>query len=268
MIMDLGGIEGMSGHSKWANIKRKKGANDAERGKIFTKMAKEIAVAVRAGGPDPDGNFRLKMCVQKAKASNMPSDNIKRCIEKAAGLGDSAAIEEFFYEGYGAGGVAILCEMLTDNRNRCASEIRYLFSRNNGNLGETGCVSYLFERKGQLTVSLEGKDEDELLMAALDAGAEDLSVNPGDEEEEIPAGAEVITSPSDLEAVRAALLDAGYNVTSAEIIMQPGNRIEITDADTAAKLLKLVEALEDNDDVRAVYANYEISDELLEQLQD
>jgi len=261
-------MEDMSGHSKWANIKRRKGANDAERGKIFTKLAKEIAVAVRAGGPDPDGNFRLKMCVQKAKAGNMPADNIKRCIEKAAGLGDSAAIEEFFYEGYGAGGVAILCEMLTDNRNRCASEIRYMFNRKNGNLGETGCVSYLLERKGQLTVSMEGKDEDALMLAILDAGAEDMSVNPGDEDEDIPASAEIITNPSDLEAVRSSLLELGYQVTSAEIIMQPAASIEITDPDIAAKLLKLIDALEDNDDVRAVYANYDISDELLEQLQD
>lgn len=258
----------MSGHSKWANIKRKKGANDAERGKIFTKLAKEIAVAVRAGGPDPDGNFRLKMCLQKAKNNNMPADNIKRCIEKAAGLGESAAIEEFFYEGYGAGGVAILCEMLTDNRNRCASEIRYLFNRNNGNLGETGCVSYMFERKGQVLVSLADQDEDELMMTALDAGAEDMLVNPGDEDEDIPASAEIITSPSDLEAVRGSLLAAGYNVTEAEIIMQPASTIPITDPETAAKLIKLVEALEDNDDVKAVYANYDISDELMDQLPD
>ena len=159
----------MSGHSKWANIKRKKSANDAERGKIFTKIGREIQVAVRQGGPDPDGNFRLKLCIQKAKSNNMPADNIKRCIEKAAGLSGGEAIEEFNYEGYGAGGVAILCEMMTDNRNRCASEIRYIFSRNNGNLGETGCVSYMFDRKGEIQVELAGKDEDELMMAALDA---------------------------------------------------------------------------------------------------
>lgn len=248
----------MSGHSKWANIKRKKSANDAERGKIFTKIGREIQVAVRQGGPDPDGNFRLKLCIQKAKANNMPADNIKRCIEKAAGLSGGEAIEEFNYEGYGAGGVAILCEMMTDNRNRCASEIRYIFSRNNGNLGETGCVSYMFDRKGEIQVELDGKDEDELMMAALDAGAEDMTV-----EEE---NAVIVTAPGDLEGVRSALLDAGYNVTSAEVIMQPSNTVEITDVETAAKLMKLIDALEDNDDVNNVYANYEISDEIMAQL--
>ena len=247
----------MSGHSKWANIKRKKSANDAERGKIFTKIGREIQVAVRQGGPDPDGNFRLKLCIQKAKANNMPSDNIKRCIEKAAGLGSSDAIEEFNYEGYGAGGVAILCEMMTDNRNRCASEIRYIFSRNNGNLGETGCVSYMFDRTGEIQVEMEGVDEEELMMTALDAGAEDLTVEEN---------AVIITAPGDLDAVRAALLDAGFNVSSAQVIMQPSNTIEITDVETAAKLMKLIDALEDNDDVNNVYANYEISDEIMEQL--
>lgn len=247
----------MSGHSKWANIKRKKTANDAERGKIFTKISKEIQVAVRQGGPDPDGNFRLKLCIQKAKANNMPADNINRCIQKAAGLTDGAAIEEFFYEGYGPGGVAILCDMMTDNRNRTASEIRYIFSRNNGNLGETGCVSYLFERKGEIEVSLEGKDEDELMMTALDAGAEDMTVDET---------AAITCAPGDLEALRAALLDAGYQVISAETVMQPSNTITIDDAETAAKLMRLIEVLEDNDDVRAVYANYDIPDEIMDQL--
>ncbi len=247
----------MSGHSKWANIKRKKGANDAERGKIFTKIGREIQVAVRQGGPDPANNFRLKLIIQKAKSNNMPADNINRCIQKAAGMGESDAIEEFFYEGYGAGGVAVLCDMMTDNRNRTASEIRYIFSRNNGNLGETGCVSYLFERKGEITVSMEGADEDELMMTALDAGAEDMTVDEA---------ASIICAPGDLEAVRAALLDAGYDVTAAEVNMIPLNTIEITDVETAAKLMKLIEALEDNDDVREVYANYAISDEIMEQL--
>lgn len=249
----------MSGHSKWANIKRKKGANDAERGKIFTKIAKEIQVAVRAGGPDPDGNFRLKLCVQKAKANNMPADNIKRCIEKAAGLGDgAAAIEEFVYEGYGAGGVAILCDMMTDNRNRTASEIRYIFSRNNGNLGETGCVSYMFERVGEIIVDLAGKDSDALIEAALDAGAEDV--------EEMESNATVYTTTADLEAVQAALVAAGFEIVQAGNIMKPSNIISIPDVDTAQKLLKLIDALEDNDDVSEVYANYDISDEIMEQL--
>ncbi len=247
----------MSGHSKWANIKRKKSANDAEKGKIFTKIAKEMQVAVKQGGPDPDGNFRLKLCIQKAKASNMPADNIKRCIEKAAGAGEGDNYEEFFYEGYGAGGVAVMCAMLTDNRNRTASEVRYIFSRNSGNLGETGCVNWMFERKGEIVV--EGSfDEDELMLVALDNGADDLTA--GEE------SATILTAPSNLEALRSALLDGGYTVASAEIIMQPGNTVEITDVETAGKLMTLIEKLEDNDDVQEVYANYEISDEIMEQL--
>ncbi|MDO4581363.1 MAG: YebC/PmpR family DNA-binding transcriptional regulator [Bacillota bacterium] len=250
----------MSGHSKWANIKRKKGANDAERGKIFTKIAKEIQVAVRAGGPDPDGNFRLKMCIQKAKANNMPADNINRCIQKAAGAGtDGAAIEEFFYEGYGAGGVAVLCDMMTDNRTRAAAEIRYLFSRNNGNLGESGCVSYMFERKGEIAVDAAGVDEDELMMAALDAGAEDMSV---DEER-----ATIVTAPGDVEAVQQALSEAGFTVIESQVVMSPSNTIEITDLETAEKVIKLISALEDNDDVREVYANYDIADAIIEQME-
>ena len=255
----------MSGHSKWANIKRKKTANDAERGKIFTKIAKEMAVAVRAGGPDPDGNFRLKLCIQKAKANNMPADNINRCIQKAAGLSDNAAIEEFNYEGYGPGGVAILCEMMTDNRNRTASEIRYIFSRNNGNLGETGCVGYLFERKGEITVKMDGLEEEELMLAVLDAGAEDMTVEPGIEDE--PDRAIIITSPSDLQAVQEALIAAGIPVENGENIMQPSNSVPIDDEDTAMKLMKLIEVLEDNDDVSAVYANYDISEEIMAQLE-
>ena len=248
----------MSGHSKWANIKRKKGANDAEKGKIFTKIAKEIQVAVRLGGPDPDGNFRLKLCIQKAKSANMPSDNIKRCIEKAAGMGESDAIEEFFYEGYGTGGVAILCEMMTDNRNRCASEIRYLFSRNGGNLGETGCVSYMFERVGEIVVNMNGIDEDTVMEDALEAGADDVEV--------AEETATIYTQPGDLEAVRTYLEERNYDMPSADIIMKPSNTIEITDVETAQKLMKLIDALDDNDDVRNVYANYDISDEIMEQL--
>lgn len=248
----------MSGHSKWANIKRKKSKVDEERGKIFTKISKELAVAVKQGGPDPDGNFRLKLAIQKAKANNMPADNINRCIQKAAGSGDSAAYEEFYYEGYGPGGVAILCAMMTDNRNRTASEIRYIFSRNNGNLGESGCVAYLFERKGRIEAELSGKDEDDLLMIALEAGADDVEVD-----EEL---AEILTTTDNLEPVRQALADAGFNLPSAEIAMVPSNTISIEDVDTAQKLLKLLDALEDNDDVQQVYANYDISDQVLTQL--
>jgi len=249
----------MSGHSKWANIKRKKSKVDEERGKIFTKISKEMIVAVRQGGPDPDGNFRLKLAIQNAKAANMPADNIKRCIEKAAGMNEASAIEEFNYEGYGPAGVAVLCSIMTDNRNRIASEIRYIFSRNNGNLGETGCVAWMFDRKGRLIVDIEDKDADELMMVALEAGAEDIVAD----DEEV---AEVITSTDDLEAVREAIVAAGFEIKEGEITMLPQNTIDIEDAADAAKILKLIDALEDNDDVKAVYANFNIPDEIMEQL--
>ncbi len=249
----------MSGHSKWANIKRRKGKQDEIRGKIFTKIAKEIFVAVRQGGPDPDGNFRLKLCIQKAKANNMPVDNINRSIQKAAGNTDGGGYDEIFYEGYAAGGIAVLCEILTDNRNRTASEIRYLFSRNNGNLGETGCVAYMFNRKGRMTVVLEGVDEDELMMAALDAGAEDFA---SDEEE-----AEIIVAPDMLEEVKGKLEAAGFATVEAEITMLPENTIEIEDVDQAQKVMRLVEALEDNDDVQNVYHNANIPDSILDEME-
>ena len=257
----------MSGHSKWANIKRKKAVVDDVRGRVFTKISKEIFVAVKQGGPDPDGNFRLKLCIQKAKANNMPADNIKRCIQKAAGMEGTDAYEEISYEGYGpagggggGGGVAVLCSILTDNRNRTASEVRYIFSRNNGNLGESGCVSWMFGRKGQILVSMEDKDEDELMMLALDLGAEDFS----SEEEE----AEIVTSPENLEGVQQKLIDAGYEVNSAEITMLPENTVEITDAKTAGQILKLIDALEDNEDIQAVYSNFDIPDEIMAQLEE
>ena len=249
----------MSGHSKWANIKRRKGKVDEERGKIFTKLAKEIHVAVRQGGPDPEGNFRLKLCIQNAKSNNMPAENINRAIAKAAGAGSGEDYEEFFYEGYGAAGVAVLCAIMTNNRNRTASEIRYIFSRNNGNMGETGCVSWMFERKGQLAVSLEDKDADDLMMLALEAGAEDFN----DQGEE----AEIITAAEALQTVREAVVAAGYEVKNGEITMLASNNIAVDSAEQAQKLLRLIEALEDNDDVRAVYANYNIPDEILEQLE-
>ena len=250
----------MSGHSKWANIKRKKSKVDDERGKIFTKIAKEIAVAVKQGGPDPDGNFRLKLAIQKAKSNNMPADNISRCIQKAAGGAESTAYEEFFYEGYGPGGVAVLCAMMTDNRNRTASEIRYIFSRNSGNLGETGCVAWMFERKGQIVAELNGREEDELMMVALEAGADDIEF-----EEDT---AEIVTAAEALEAVRAALAADGFPVLSAELAMLPANTVSIDDEDTARKLLKLLDALEDNDDVQQVYANSDIDEEVLAMLED
>lgn len=250
----------MAGHSKWSTIKRKKAKIDSERGKIFTKISKEIFVAVKQGGADPEGNFRLKLCLQNAKANNVPADNIKRCIEKAAGVGTTDAYEEFYYEGYGPGGVAILCSMLTDNRNRTASEIRYIFSRNEGNLGETGCVAWMFQRKGEIRIALGDKDEDELLMAALDAGAEDVTVEGGE--------GDVICPPELLEEVRQALMEGGFEVLEASIAMLPANTVEISDPEQAAAFMKLLEALEDNDDVQDVYANFDIPEEIMAQIEE
>ncbi len=248
----------MSGHNKWSTIKYKKGKADAARAKVFTQISKEIFVAVRQSGPDPSANFRLRLCVQKAKAANMPMDNVNRAIQKAAGNLEGVAYEEIVYEGYGAGGVAIMCELLTDNRNRVASDIRYIFSRNNGNLGETGCVSYMFERKGRMTVPAEGVDPDELMLAALDAGAEDVIPD----EEQI----EIITAPDELEAVKNAVEEAGFATETAEITMIPANTIEITDEETAQKVLTLLGKLEDYDDIQNVYSNADIPEELIEKL--
>ena len=248
----------MSGHSKWNNIKHKKEKTDSQRARVFTKIGREIAIAVKEGGADPNVNSKLRDVVAKAKANNMPNDNISRSIAKASGELGNVSYEEIVYEGYGNGGVALMVETLTDNRNRTASEIRYIFSRNNGNLGETGCVSYMFERVGEIVVELDGKDEDGLLEVALDAGAEDVETADGT--------ATIYTSANDLEPVRAAVIDAGYNVANAAIIMKPSNTITIDDLETAQKLMKLIDALEDNDDVREVYANYDISDEIMEQL--
>jgi len=250
----------MSGHSKWANIKHKKARQDEAKGAIFTKMSKEIMVAVKQGGPDPEGNFRLKLCIQKAKANNMPNDNINRAIQKASGSTDGDNFEEIYYEGYGPGGVAILLAILTDNRNRTASEIRYIFSRNGGNLGETGCVSWMFDRKGRLTVDLEDRDEDELMMLALEAGAEDFKVDDGI--------GEIITEPDALEEVRAQLMNNGIEIQEAEVTMIPQNTVEVSDIDQAKKLLKMVDSLEDHDDVQNVYGNFDIPESILAQIED
>lgn len=246
----------MSGHSKWANIKRRKGAQDEARGKVFTKISKEIFVAVRHGGPDIDGNFRLKLIVSKARANNMPIDNINRAIQKAAGNSDSNAFDEVIYEGYGPAGVAVICEILTDNRNRIASEARYIFSRNHGNLGETGCVGWMFQRKGRIVIDMEGLDEDEVMMIALDAGAEDFTVEDGE--------GEVITASDALESVRQALEDAKIPVGESAVDLIPDNTIEIDDIETARTVLNLIEKLEDNDDIQNVYHNAEITDEIME----
>ena len=250
----------MSGHSKWANIKHKKAKQDEAKGAIFTKISKEIMVAVKQGGPDPEGNFRLKLCIQKAKANNMPNDNINRAIQKASGSTDGDNFEEIYYEGYGPGGVALLLAILTDNRNRTASEIRYLFSRNGGNLGETGCVAWMFDRKGRLTVDLEGQDEDELMMLALEAGAEDFKAEDG--------LGEIITEPDALEEVRAYLLEKGLEIKEAEVTMIPQNTVEVSDFEQAKKLLKLVDSLEDHDDVQNVYGNFDIPEEILAKIEE
>ena len=248
----------MSGHSKWANIKRRKGAVDAERAKAFTKISREIIVAVQQGGPDPDGNFRLKLMIQKAKAANMPNDNINRCIQKAAGNGEGAKMDEVVYEGYGPHGTAILLEIMTDNRNRTASEIRYLFSRNGGNLGETGCVAWMFDRVGRIVIPMEGKDEDDVMMVALDGGAEDISFEDGN--------AEVITMPENLDEVRKALMAEGLEPSEVEVTRIPKNTVAIDDIEQARQVLKLYDALDDYDDVQNAYSNFEISEEIMEQL--
>ncbi|NLC76195.1 MAG: YebC/PmpR family DNA-binding transcriptional regulator [Clostridia bacterium] len=250
----------MAGHSKWANIKHKKAKADEKRGKIFTKIGRELMVAAKQGGPDPEANPRLKAVIQKAKAANMPNDNFMRNIQKATGGGDSTNYEEAVYEGYGPGGVAILLNIMTDNRNRTAGEIRHVFSRNGGSLGETGCVAWMFDSKGIINLALrEDDDPDTVLLEALEAGAEDVSINDGI--------AEIITTPEDLDTVREALVGAGYQLQSAEYTKVPQNTVEINDPEQAKQVLKLMDLLEDHDDVQDVYANFDIPDELMEALE-
>ncbi|MCL6447309.1 MAG: YebC/PmpR family DNA-binding transcriptional regulator [Armatimonadetes bacterium] len=242
----------MAGHSKWANIKRKKERMDAQRGKIFTRLAREIIVAARMGGGDPEANPRLKAAIQRAKEANIPNENIQRAIQRGTGEAGGAGYEEVYYEGYGPGGVAIMLKILTDNRNRTASEIRYLFSRNGGNLGEAGCVSWMFARKGLLIVDKEEfSDEDTLLLAALEAGAEDVKVEKD--------SFEVITGPEDFEKVRSALAVQGIPVAEAEITMIPAGTVKMA-APEAEPVMRLIDALEDHDDVQEVYANFEVEE--------
>ncbi|MDP8951852.1 MAG: YebC/PmpR family DNA-binding transcriptional regulator [Actinomycetota bacterium] len=245
----------MSGHSKWSTIKRKKGAADQKRGAIFGKLARAITVAAREGGGDPDMNPALGLAVQKAKEANMPNDNIQRAIDKGTGAGaDAEAIERIAYEGYAPGGVAVLVEVLTDNRNRTAADVRYIFSKNGGKLGTSGSVAYLFERKGVILVPKTEVDEDELLELALEAGAEDV--------EPMESDYRVATAPEDFATVRESLKEAGIAFENAEITMQPQNSIDL-DASTARQTLRLIDALEENDDVQEVYANFDISDEVM-----
>jgi YebC/PmpR family DNA-binding regulatory protein len=243
----------MSGHSKWANIKHKKGKADAARGKITTKISREITIAVKMGGPDPTGNMKLKLALTKAKANNVPKDNIQRAIDKGAGAAGGAAYEEITYEGYGPAGVAVMVSALTDNRNRTAADVRHIFSKHGGNLGESGCVGWMFKRKGVFAIDKEsGVGEEDLMMLALDAGAEDVKT-----EEE---GYEVITQPEDYDAVEKALSDSSVEVAMSEIAMVPDTMVSLEGAD-ANKTQNLIDALEDNDDVQDVYTNADLPDE-------
>ncbi len=240
----------MSGHSKWSNIKRKKEKADGAKAKIFTKIGRELAVAVKqGGGPDPASNSKLKDCIAKAKACNVPNDNIERIIKKAAGESDGDKFESIVYEGYGPCGVAVIVEALTDNRNRTAGEVRHYFDKSGGNLGTTGCVSFLFEQKGMLIVDKEGKNEDTVMEDSLEAGAADFVV---DDDVFI-----IETAPEDFGAVLNELTQKGYHFVSAQVEMVPSTYTEITDGEIAVKMQKMLDSLEDNDDVQNVWHNWE-----------
>ena len=243
----------MSGHSKWANIKHKKGKADALRGKITTKISREITIAVRMGGADPTGNMKLKLALSKAKANNIPKDNIQRAIQKGAGALEGQSFEEITYEGYGPAGVAMMVSCLTDNRNRTAADVRHVFSKYGGNLGATGCVGYMFQQKGVFAVSKEtGVEEDDLMMVALEAGAEDIK----NEEE----GFEIVTTPDAFDDVEKALADAGIEVEMAEITMIPATMAELS-AEDAERVQKMLDVLEDLDDVQDVYHNADLPED-------
>ena len=248
----------MSGHSKWSTIKRQKGANDAKRGALFTKLAREIITAARQGGGDAETNYRLRMAIEKAKSNSMPADNIKRAIERATGAGaDAEQYEEITYEGLGPANVAVIVAAMTDNRNRTASEIRSVFNKVGGTLST---VAWQFEQKGVISLPLDGRDPDELTLAAIDAGAADVGAPD--------AGSLIVTTePTDLESVRSALSAAGYEAESAELSMEPTTTVEISDEKTAKAVLGFMERLEDLDDVQNVYANFDIPAELMEQLE-
>ncbi len=241
----------MSGHSKWSNIKHKKEKTDAIKGKIFTKIGREMTVIVKQGGPDPETNSRLKDCIAKAKANNMPNDNIERCIKKASGELGGANYENMTYEGYGPSGVAVIVEALTDNRNRTAGDMRHYFDKFGGNLGQTGCVGYLFDQKGVLIIDDEDGelDEDTVMMDALEAGADDVAPDTG--------CFEILTTPEAFSTVRDALTEKGYTFSTAEVEMIPQTTVKLTDEHDILMMSKLIEHLEDNDDVQNVYHNWE-----------
>jgi len=246
----------MSGHNKWSTIKHKKGAADAKRGKVFTKLIKEITVAAKLGGGDADGNPRLRTAIDKAKAENMPKDNVERAIKKGVGGLEGVNYEETTYEGYGPGGTAVLVEVMTDNRNRTVSEVRSIFSKCNGNMGETGCVSWLFDKKG-LLVFPKSTDFDKLFEASIEAGADDVT----DEDEQY----EVLTDPTAFHQVKTALEEAGFKAENAEITMIPQTMVKL-EGKNAENMLKLMDRMEDNDDVQNVYANFDISEEEMEKM--
>ena len=245
----------MSGHSKWATIKRKKGAADAKRGQLFSKLSRAILVAAKEGGPDPESNATLAAAIQKARDSSMPKDNIERAIQRGAGGGEADTYESMLYEGYAPGGVAVIASILTDNRNRTAADLRHIFTKNGGSLGTPGSVAWQFDRKGVILVDREGVDEDELMELALAGGAEDIA--------EDGTQWQVTTDPADFMAVRGALEEGGVAYSSAEQTMVPKSTVEVSEKE-ARQILRLIDELEDNDDVQGVYANFDISEEVLE----
>lgn len=247
----------MSGHSKWAQIKHKKAKTDLERGKAFSKLIRLITVAARQGGGNPENNPRLRLAIQKAREMNMPQENIEKAIKKGTGELEGVAYEEIIYEGYGPGGVAIMVEATTDNRNRTTAEIRHLFSKHGGNLGETGCVSWVFERKGLISFERGKVDEEEVMTVAIDAGAEDIRSTE--------TTIDVITAPEDFERVKEAIDRSGLQYAVAQVTMVPKTTVSV-EGKQAQQVLSLIEALEDHDDVQEVYANFDIADELLESL--
>ena len=242
----------MSGHNKWSTIKHKKGAADAKRGKMFSKLIKEISIAARMGGGDLDGNPRLRTAVTTARAANMPKENIDRAIKRGTGEIEGVIYEEMTYEGYGPGGVAVLVEVLTDNKNRTVAEVRHIFDKYNGNLGESGCVSWMFDKKGVVVVLAEGLSEDEVMELAVDAGAQDVKTEGH--------AFEITAEPSDFEAVRKAVEDKGWKVELAEISMIPQNTVKL-EGKRAEQMLKMMDALDDNEDMQKVFANFDISED-------
>jgi YebC/PmpR family DNA-binding regulatory protein len=247
----------VSGHSKWSSIKHKKGAADAKRGKLFSKLSRAIIVAEKEGGGDPSGNLSLQNAIEKAKSYAMPKENIDRAIAKGSGAdADASAFETVVYEGYGPSGVAVIVEALTDNRNRTASDVRHTFAKNDGNLGGSGAVSWLFERRGVVLVPADGTDEDELTLAAAEGGADDVARDG--------SSYQVLSAPEQLAAVREAIEAAGFTIDSAELTMLPKTTVEVADEGDAKKVLRLMDELEDNDDVQDVYANFDIPERVLE----